>query len=356
MKLDFALHQPPMQTFRGFYQSLSRKGFAPAHYHLNFQVESREIRYQIMALRLERKLENNENQNPKLAELLSQASTVVVGKEHQLKLALTAFLAQGHLLIEDLPGMGKTTFAICLAKLLGLSLGRIQFTNDLLPADILGSTTFDPSDRKFEFHQGPIFNQIVLGDELNRASPKTQSAFLQAMEEHKISIDGKTHVLPSPFLVIATQNPNTQIGTYPLPESQLDRFLMRLSLGYPNHEAEVKILASGNPRLKISDLEALLDGEGLKQLQNQVQSIPVSDSLVKYVQKILATSRTSADVGLSPRAGIQLLQAARSWAKIGGRDIVLPEDIQAVAEPVLEHRLNQSSIPVREIVNSVPIP
>lgn len=273
-----------------------------------------------------------------LQQILTEAGKVIFGKDHELKLALAAFLAKGHLLIEDIPGMGKTTFVSCLAQLLGLRMNRIQFTNDLLPADILGSNVFDTKSSEFRFVHGPIFSEIVLGDELNRASPKSQSAFLQAMEERTVSIDGKVIELPNPFFIIATQNPNTQIGTYPLPESQLDRFLMRFSIGYPDRKSESDLLKGGNPRDRIASLPHVLTKSDLLKIQDEVSRVHVSDALIEYVQDILTTARAT-QLPLSPRAGLLLLQAARAWAYLEDRSHVIPEDIQDVALPVLSHRV-----------------
>lgn len=271
---------------------------------------------------------------------VQQISKLIIGKEQQIKLSLSCLLASGHLLIEDLPGMGKTTLSHALAQVIGLKFSRIQFTSDLLPADMLGLNIFDSNEQNFKFHPGPIFSQLVLADEINRASPKTQSALLEAMEEKQVSLDGQTHRLPAPFFVIGTQNPMHQSGTYPLPESQLDRFLMRIQLGYPDWQAEKKML-----------LEQQIDGdqiinpvmsvEEFKHLQSQVSGIHVSDNILNYVLKLVTFSRESElfPNPLSPRASKALLQAARSWAFINGRDYLVPEDIQAVLPSVAEHRL-----------------
>jgi len=304
----------------------------------------------------QRKFRVLENNDERILMLLNQASTVIYGKEQEMRLALSTFLSGGHLLVEDIPGVGKTTFVTCMAQLLGLRLSRIQFTNDLLPSDIIGASIFSEETRKFHFHPGPIFGEVVLGDELNRANPKTQSAFLQAMEEHRVTVDGISHELPTPFFVVATQNPQTQVGTYPLPESQLDRFMMRLSLGYPNPDAETKMLADGNPRLRVAGLKSVFNPEEFCAMQARSQQTKVSLPIVKYVQSILAHSR-AAQSGLSPRAGILLLQVARGWAFLEGRDMVLPEDIQALAPHVLEHRLPpQSSLSIQSLLKTVPVP
>ncbi len=292
----------------------------------------------------------------KFQTFLNEAKKVVFGKDQELKLALAALIARGHLLIEDIPGMGKTTFVTCISQLLGLKMSRIQFTNDLLPADILGANIFDQKTQEFRFLQGPIFAEIVLGDELNRASPKSQSAFLQAMEERHVSIDGKLHNLPEMFCIIATQNPNTQIGTYPLPESQLDRFLMRLSLGYPDRAAEAELLKGGDPRQKIAQLPAVFSHSELRRLQNDVAAIHASSALIDYTQDILSTARAK-NYPLSPRAGLLLLQAARAWAMLDARDHVMPEDIQDVAGPVLSHRLPHTrTSAISELIAEVRVP
>ena len=276
-----------------------------------------------------------------LDKALAQVGRVVLGKQEQLKLALACMLAGGHLLIEDLPGMGKTTLAHALARVLGLEYQRIQFTSDLLPADILGTSIFNQNSSEFEFRPGPVFTQVLLADEINRATPKTQSALLEAMEERQITIDGHSHPLPSPFFVIATQNPTTQMGTYPLPESQLDRFLMRISLGYPDPAVERKLLQGFNPREDMSSLPRATDAAGLAQLQQQVSAVFVSDALLDYVQRILAFSRQTNQfsIGLSPRAGMALVQCARAYALVNGREHVIPEDVQAILPAVAEHRL-----------------
>jgi MoxR-like ATPase len=293
--------------------------------------------------------------DPEITQFIESSREIIFGKDKEMKLALTALIARGHILIEDIPGVGKTTFVMCLAQLLGLKMNRVQFTNDLLPADILGTSIYDPKSSTFRFHPGPIFAEIVLGDELNRASPKTQSAFLQAMEERRVTIDGHTHELPKPFFIIATQNPQTQVGTYPLPESQLDRFMMRLTLGYPNHEAEKKILSGGDPRLRIDQLKPVMTREKLFEIQNKVDAVHVSEALIRYVQDILTFSR-SRQSGLSPRAGLTLVQAARAWAYLHGRDLVLPEDVQDVLPAVVDHRLEQQSLKSEAIIQAVEIP
>ena len=276
-----------------------------------------------------------------LAQALRQASQVILGKQHQIQLALACLLARGHLLIEDMPGMGKTTLAHVLARTLGLDFHRIQFTSDLLPADILGVSVYDREQKGFTFHPGPIFAQVILADEVNRATPKAQSALLEAMEEQQVTVEGETRKLPAPFFVIATQNPMHQVGTYPLPESQLDRFLMRIELGYPDPQAERALLSGEDRRTLLAQLVPLLDAPGLLALQREVSGIHVAEALLDYVQVLLAASRQPArfSLGLSPRAGIALIRAAQAWALLNGRRQVMPEDVQAVFVPVAGHRL-----------------
>ncbi|MAT66515.1 MAG: AAA family ATPase [Gammaproteobacteria bacterium] len=279
--------------------------------------------------------------HPFIAPVFSALNGIILGKEQSLRLALACLLARGHLLVEDLPGVGKTTLAHALAAVLGLDYQRIQFTSDLLPADILGISIFDRESGRFRFHPGPVFAQLVLADEINRATPKTQSALLEAMEEGQVTLEGTTRALPEPFFVIATQNPTYQIGTFPLPESQLDRFLMRLHLGYPDTAAERELLAGVSRRELIRDQAPLLDPQQLAELQAAVARIHASPALLDYIQALLAASRDSGHYrsGLSPRAGLALLQAARAWVLIDGRDHVLPDDIQAVLAAVVGHRL-----------------
>jgi MoxR-like ATPase len=270
-----------------------------------------------------------------------QLNALILGKPQQTRLALACLLAGGHLLIEDVPGVGKTTLAHSLAAVLGLGYRRVQFTSDLLPADVLGGSVFLPGEGRFEFRPGPVFSQLLLADEINRASPKVQSALLEAMEEHQVSADGVTHALPEPFFVIATQNPDGQRGTFPLPESQLDRFLMRISLGYPPADAELKLLQGGDRRQVMHKLTAALSAADLLQLQQQAANLHVSPALAGYVLALLQATRQPELFlhGLSPRAGLALLAAARAWALLDGRDHVLPEDIKAVFVPVAAHRL-----------------
>lgn len=276
-----------------------------------------------------------------LAAVIAAAGKIILGKERQIRLALSCLLAGGHLLIEDLPGVGKTTLAQALAQLLGLRFSRIQFTSDLLPADIVGVSIYDRDTGNFRFLPGPVFSQVVLADEINRATPKTQSALLEAMEERQVTADGETRSLPDPFFVIATQNPSHQIGTFALPESQLDRFLMRIDLGYPDREAERLLLAGGDQRGKLAALPPALAPGALASLQQAVSEIHAAGPLLDYVQALVEETRRHPAFlhGLSPRAALALLQAARAWAYIDGRDMVLPEDIQAVLPSVAMHRL-----------------
>jgi MoxR-like ATPase len=295
--------------------------------------------------------------------ILQSINTIILGKHQVTKLALACLLAKGHLLIEDVPGVAKTTLAHTIANTLGLNFQRIQFTSDMLPADILGVSIFDRETNSFNFHQGPIFTQLVLADEVNRATPRTQSALLEAMEERQVSIEGQTYRLPAPFFVIATQNPSTQIGTYPLPESQLDRFLMRLKIGYPDAEAERALLLGQDRRQLLEQLQAVINSDTLIELQTAASNIHIAPALVDYVQKLLAHTRESGifHFGLSPRAGLALLHAAQSWALISGRQQVLPEDVQAVFPSVVNHRLNvrdeySQSNAIEELLSEVAIP
>lgn len=275
----------------------------------------------------------------KIVKILNQLNTVLLGKEQQTKLALVCLLADGHLLIEDLPGMGKTTLAGALATTLGLDYQRVQFTSDMLPADILGVSIFDKQRQQFTFHQGPVFTQVLLADEINRASPKTQSALLEAMEERKISIDKNTYSLGNPFFVIATQNPQDQAGTFPLPESQLDRFMMRIELGFPNKEAELLMLKGQGQQQSIS---AIIDAQQLIEIQRAVQQVQANDALLNYLIRLVEESRYGAEYPnpLSPRCSKVLLNAAKAMAFVEQRDYVVPEDIQAVFAAVTDHRLN----------------
>ncbi len=270
-----------------------------------------------------------------------QVNALVLGKSFEVRLAFVALLSDGHLLIEDLPGLGKTTLAHALAATLGLSFQRVQFTSDLLPADVLGVSVYDGPSRQFQFHPGPVFTQVLLADEINRAPPRTQSALLEAMAEHQVTLDGVTHALPDPFFVIATQNPVDLSGTYPLPDSQLDRFLLRLALGYPNAEAERALLAGTDRRTLIAQTLPLLSSEDVIALRDAVNQVHASEVLITYVQALLARSRhhPGVRVGLSPRAGIALLRAARAYALLLGRHHVLPEDIQSLFVAVAAHRI-----------------
>lgn len=278
---------------------------------------------------------------PGISGVLAAANAIILGKDRQIRLALSCLLARGHLLIEDLPGVGKTTLAHTLARLLGLQFQRIQFTSDMLPADILGVSIFDREHASFKFLPGPVFAQLVLADEINRATPKTQSALLEAMEERQVTAEGETRPLPEPFFVIATQNPAHQIGTFPLPESQLDRFLMRLELGYPDRRAERALLEAGDRREQIAHLPPRLTPQELLHLQGQVRQVHVAPALLDYVQALVQATRQNPAWrhGLSPRAALSLIAAARAWAFIDGRIQVLPEDIQTVWASVACHRL-----------------
>ena len=271
--------------------------------------------------------------------LIAQVSEIIVGKEDAIRLAVACLLARGHLLIEDLPGVGKTTLAHALARSVGLEFRRIQFTSDLLPADIVGNSIFDREKQRFVFHAGPLFSQVVLIDEVNRATPKTQSALLEAMEENHVTIDGVTHSLPAPFFVMATQNPQHQIGTFPLPESQLDRFLMRIELGVPGRAAERTMLLGQDRRELLRKVEPVMPQDALIEIQAEVRKVHASPALLDYLQDVLEASRRRHRTGLSPRAGLALLHTAQSWALMQGRDIVLPEDLQAVGVAVMAHRL-----------------
>jgi len=277
-----------------------------------------------------------------IAELTRRIGTVILGKDAEIRLVVTCLLARGHLLIEDLPGMGKTTLAQAIARSLGMQFSRIQFTSDLLPADIIGVSVFDRNSGKFNFHPGPLFAQLVVADELNRATPRTQSALLEAMEERQVSLEGVTRELPNPFFVIATQNQRHHVGTFPLPESQLDRFLMRLRLGYPDPPAERQLLTGEHRADMVRRLQPVMGVEEMIRLQEAVPRIHASEAILDYVQDIVAASRSRPQqcLGLSPRAGIALLRAAQAWALSEERDMVLPEDVQRVAGSVLEHRLN----------------
>ena len=304
--------------------------------------------------------------NRDLSPVLDAVGGIVLGKQRAVQLTIACLLARGHLLIEDLPGVGKTTLAHALARALGLDFQRIQFTSDLLPADVLGVSVFERETGTFKFHPGPVFTQVVLADEVNRATPKAQSALLEAMEEHQVTIDGVTRRLPEPFFVIATQNPSHQTGTFPLPESQLDRFLMRIELGYPDAAAERALLAGSERRDLIEHLAPALDATRFTQLQQAARKVHVAPALLDYLQALIAHTRHSPDfvIGLSPRAGLSLLNAARAWAFLDDRSAVLPEDMQAVLPSVVGHRLHIASGTSRlssdalaaRLIAEVPVP
>lgn len=300
-----------------------------------------------------------------LDNFFTATAEIILGKPLQLKLAMCCLLARGHLLIEDVPGVGKTTLAHTLAHLLGLHYQRVQFTSDLLPADILGTTVFDAANQQFIFHPGAVFSQVLLADEINRATPKTQSALLEAMEEKQVTVERSTHPLPTPFFVIATQNPLSQIGTFPLPESQLDRFLMRISIGFPDYQAERSLLKGENRRCLLQHTPICMSPEQLIGLQNTAALVYASDALLDYLQALLNYSRHSGDYeyGLSPRAGLALLAASRVWAFLQKRDKVLPEDLQAILASVAGHRLRRvkghsasSEANVAPLLENVAIP
>jgi MoxR-like ATPase len=298
---------------------------------------------------------------PEIDAVLAKLNRVILGKDAQIRLCLACLLARGHLLIEDIPGVGKTTLAHALAKTLGLSFQRVQFTSDLLPADVLGVSIYERETGNFRFQRGPIFAQLVLADEINRASPKAQSALLEAMEEQQVTLDGQSMALPVPFFVIATQNPQDQAGTFPLPESQLDRFLMRVHLGYPAPAAERELLCGVDRRELVKSLSAALSVETLLELQQSVLEVHVAPALLDYVQALVAHTRNAAglSIGLSPRAAIGLLRAARAWALIAGRSAVIPEHVQAVFAAVVEHRVRQSEsglAAAARMLEAVPIP
>jgi MoxR-like ATPase len=299
-----------------------------------------------------------------VARIIEAAGQIILGKESQIRMALACMLARGHLLIEDIPGVGKTTLAHVLARSLGLHFQRIQFTSDMLPADILGVSVYERDSGAFKFHPGPIFAQLILADEVNRATPKTQSALLEAMEEHQVTAEGETRKLPEPFFVIATQNPSDQVGTFPLPESQLDRFLMRIELGYPDRNAERALLSGTDRRDLVAGLAPCMTPAELAALQSQAQRVHVAPALLDYVQAIVDYTRRSPDfsAGLSPRAALALVHSARAWALIEGRDKVIPEDVQAVVPGVAGHRLRPAHDAARRIdvgamlLAAVPIP
>jgi MoxR-like ATPase len=294
----------------------------------------------------------------------NQICEVIVGKNQAVKLAVACLLARGHLLIEDIPGVGKTTLSQAVARSVALGFQRIQFTSDLLPADILGNSIFDRGEQRFVFHRGPLFSQVVLIDEVNRATAKTQSALLEAMEEHHISIDGVTYELPEPFFVISTQNPQHQIGTFPLPESQLDRFLMRIELGVPDRVSERAMLLGMDRREMLKELKPVFSPKTLLEIQDNVRKVHASSALLDYLQDLLDASRQRHSTGLSPRAGLALLHASQAWALMNKREMVLPEDIQAVGIAVMAHRLGhdieqpgQSGRTLADnLLHTVPVP
>ncbi len=281
------------------------------------------------------------NLSHRLATLVAQVSTIVVGKRSQIEDCIACILAGGHLLIEDVPGVGKTTLAHTLAMSLGLEFRRVQFTADLMPTDLLGVSVFERAQERFVFHPGPVFTQVLLADEINRAGPKTQSALLEAMEEHQVTVENETRKLPHPFFVIATQNPSDQLGTYPLPESQLDRFLMRITLGYPDRASERALLTGGDRREAVKHLPTVLAPDDLANAQQAVLAVKVSDPLIDYLQALIAATRSGRwfTEGLSPRAGIAVLRAARARALLAGRDYVAPDDVQAILPQTIAHRL-----------------
>jgi MoxR-like ATPase len=300
-----------------------------------------------------------------LTRALAAVEHIILGKPAQVRLCLACLLARGHLLIEDVPGVGKTTLAHALAHLLGLAWQRVQFTSDLLPADIIGVSVFDRATQQFDFKRGPLFTQLLLADEVNRASPRTQSALLEAMEERQVSVDLTTLRLPEPFFVVATQNPHEQLGTFALPESQLDRFLMRVSLGYPDAAAERRLLQGDEPREQLAQLQPVLDAAAILRMQQAVRQVHRAAPLLDYVQRLVEHTRTRADLkrGLSPRAALGLLRAAQAHAFIAGRDTALPEDVQAVLPAVAAHRLEQrdaarGSDPdlTAALIRAVPVP
>ncbi|WP_157469931.1 AAA family ATPase [Desulfobulbus elongatus] len=276
-----------------------------------------------------------------LAPVLAQLNRIILGKEEQIEMALTCLLARGHLLIEDVPGLGKTVLAHALGKVLGLSYQRVQFTSDLLPGDIIGCSVYDRNRGEFFFTQGPVFTQLLLADEINRATPKCQSALLEAMEERQVSVEGAPRPLPEPFFVIATQNPTEQTGTFPLPESQLDRFLLRIAMGYPGREAELELLRGEDRRRLLESLEPIVTPAELITLQSQVEQVHASDAVLEYLHRLLEFTRTSNlfQAGLSTRAGLGLLRAAQAWALLHGEDKLLPGDIQRVLPALAGHRL-----------------
>jgi len=308
---------------------------------------------------------SHSNRQDRLKDALHTVNQIIMGKEQQVKLAFSCLLARGHLLIEDLPGVGKTTLAHALAAVIGVRYQRIQFTSDLLPADILGVSIYRRDLEKFEFHPGPIFAQLVLADEINRATPKSQSALLEAMAEGQVTIEAETHVLPKPFFVIATQNPLDMGGTFPLPDSQLDRFLLSISLGFPEPEVERKLLTARDRVLVLSDTQAIISPDDVLQLSQDCQKVHVSNALLDYVQALLAGTRNSRwfETGLSPRAGIAMLACSKSYAFLEGRDYAIPEDVKAIFPSLARHRMSvphgmESSVreQISDLLNQIAIP
>lgn len=285
-----------------------------------------------------------------IQKVIEQVNTIILGKDRTVRLSIACLLARGHLLIEDLPGMGKTTLAHTLARVLGLQFNRIQFTSDLVPADIIGVTIYDTKNASFNFRPGPIFSQVILADEINRATPRAQGALLEAMEEYQVTVDGETHFLPRPFFVLATQNPYTHAGTFPLPEAQMDRFLMRVSLGYPDPAAEREVIRGKDRRALLEELKPLMTAQDILSLRLKVSNVFLSDSVLDYIQRLIHYTRVSAGLayGVSPRGTLGLVRAAQAWAFIHNREHVLPEDVQAILASVIEHRLRGDSM------NSMP--
>jgi len=303
--------------------------------------------------------------DPQLDEVLAQLDSIVIGKSMQVKLALAALLAGGHLLVEDLPGVGKTTLARAIAGTLGLAWTRIQFTSDLLPSDVTGISIYDVNNQQFSFHPGPVFTSLLLADEINRAPPKAQGALLEAMEEKQVTVDGTSHPLPSPFFVVATQNPQEQLGVYPLPESQLDRFIACIELGYPDSTAERTLLENGDRRQLFESLDAVANAEHILYWQSCCSRVFTSAPVLDYTQNLISATRDMANdgacsIGLSPRAGLSLLALARAWALLHGRDMVLPEDLHTVFPSVAAHRLagslRQGTPLTNDVLNTVSIP
>ena len=280
-----------------------------------------------------------------IEQAVREIGRVLLGKDRQIRLALCALFSRGHLLIEDMPGMGKTTLSHALARVLGLEFARVQFTSDMLPGDILGVSVFDQREQAFTFHPGPVFTEVLLADEINRSTPKTQSALLEAMAERQVTIEGETRALPADFFVIATQNPVTQAGTFPLPESQLDRFLMRIEIGYPDRAAERTMLAGGAGTPPIEALKPALSREQLRRIQGEAQQVGTADMLLDYVQRLIEYTRSAPEFahGLSPRGALALVNSARTWAYMEGRAHVVPEDVQAVLPAVVAHRLRSTT-------------